>query len=86
MSDHIFYSEESDPTHTSDKEIPHPYTQLTSQERYIRRYFPKGCDFSAVSDEALALTVKKLNGRPRKCLDYWTPKHLPQAEPGALGM
>jgi transposase, IS30 family len=53
----------------------------------LRRYFPKGCDFSAVSDEALALTVKKLNDRPRKCLDYWTPHEVfLQAKRGALGM
>lgn len=53
----------------------------------LRRYFPKGCDFSAVSDEALALTVKKLNDRPRKCLNYWTPREVfLQAKRGALGM
>lgn len=53
----------------------------------LRRYYPKGCDFSAVSDEALALTVKKLNHRPRKCLGYQTPHEVfLQAKRGALGM
>lgn len=53
----------------------------------LRRYFPKGCDFSAVSDGALAFVVKKLNDRPRKCLGYQTPHEVfLQAKRGALGM
>ena len=53
----------------------------------LRRYFPKGCNFSAVSDAELAIAVKKLNHRPRKCLDYQTPHEVfLQAKRGALGM
>jgi len=33
-----------------------------------RQYFPKG-----ISDKILAIAVKKINHRPRKCLDYHTP-------------
>jgi IS30 family transposase len=39
----------------------------------VRQYFPKGTDFAAVSDEAVALVEKKLNNRPRKALGYATP-------------
>ena len=39
----------------------------------IRRYFPKGTDFSKVSDQALDEVVLKINQRPRKCLGYRSP-------------
>lgn len=39
----------------------------------IRRYFPKGTDFSKVSDKALDDVVLKINQRPRKCLGFRTP-------------
>ena len=42
----------------------------------LRQYLPKGCDLSLVSDEQLALVVKKLNNRPRKCLNYQTPHEV----------
>ena len=52
----------------------------------LRRYFPKGADFRAITDEVLASVVKKLNHRPRKCLGYWTPHEvLRQAIRGAAG-
>jgi IS30 family transposase len=51
----------------------------------LRRYFPKGTDFSQVSDEHLASVVDILNNRPRKCLDYRTPHEVVQrAFSGAL--
>ena len=39
----------------------------------LRRYFPKGCDFHAISDILVQEAVAKLNHRPRKCLNYRTP-------------
>jgi len=39
----------------------------------IRQYFPKGTDFSKVSVSALAEAERRLNGRPRKTLGYYTP-------------
>ena len=42
----------------------------------LRRYFPKGVDFRTVTQETLAEVVKKLNHRPRKCLDYQTPHEV----------
>lgn len=42
----------------------------------LRRYFPKGFDFSSVTYQAVARVVRKLNNRPRKCLDYRTPREV----------
>lgn len=39
----------------------------------IRRYFPKGTDFSTVSDAEIEAVEHKLNNRPRKLLGYATP-------------
>jgi IS30 family transposase len=52
----------------------------------LRRYFPKGTNFSDVSHEQLAAVVETLNNRPRKCLSYRTPVEVVQhALRGALG-
>ena len=51
----------------------------------LRYYFPKGTDFRNVSEKDIALVVKKLNNRPRKCLNYQNPHEvLRQALCGAL--
>jgi IS30 family transposase len=51
----------------------------------LRHYFPKGIDFQKVSEEDLDLIIKKVNHRPRKCLDYQTPHEVfYQASRGAL--
>ena len=42
----------------------------------LRHYYPKGFDFTTISDEELELVVKKLNNRPRKCLNYRTPAEV----------
>ena len=42
----------------------------------IRQYFPKGTNFTDVNDKDVAIVVKKLNHRPRKCLDYQTPHEV----------
>lgn len=53
----------------------------------LRFYFPKGTDFQKVPEEKLAIVVKKLNHRPRKCLNYLTPHEVfIQARRGALMM
>ncbi len=39
----------------------------------IRRYFPKGTNFSNVSKKQVISVEKRLNNRPRKCLNYQTP-------------
>jgi IS30 family transposase len=51
----------------------------------LRQYFPKGTDFRNISEKDIAIVVKKLNNRPRKCLNYRTPHEVYcQALRGAL--
>lgn len=47
----------------------------------LREYFPKGTDFSTISDEEIASVEYRLNTRPRKRLGWKTPL---QAMSGAL--
>ena len=39
----------------------------------IRDYFPKGTDFTTITDEELAFVERELNERPRKRLGFKTP-------------
>ena len=40
----------------------------------LRQYFPKGSDFSKITDEKVQFAQKRLNQRPRKCLNILTPE------------
>lgn len=56
----------------------HPYSSWErgtneNTNRLVRRYFPKGTDFSQVSDEEIAAVEYALNTRPRKRLGFETP-------------
>lgn len=56
----------------------HPYSSWErgtneNTNGLVRRYFPKGTDFSGVSDEEIARVEYALNTRPRKRLGYRTP-------------
>jgi IS30 family transposase len=42
----------------------------------LRHYFPKGIDLQKVSEEELDIIIKKVNYRPRKCLNYQTPHEV----------
>ena len=42
----------------------------------LRRYFPKGTNFSQVSPEELAEAIEKINNCPRRSLHYLTPKEV----------
>ena len=44
--------------------------------RLIRRYVPKGCDISIYSHQEIANTESRINGKPRKILDYKTASEL----------
>ena len=40
----------------------------------LRQYFPKGSDFSKITNEQVRCAEKRLNTRPRKCLGARTPE------------
>ncbi|MFZ0450363.1 MAG: hypothetical protein WAL98_14095 [Desulfatiglandaceae bacterium] len=42
----------------------------------LPQYFPKGIDFRKATEEDLAIAIKKLNHRPRKCLGYQSPHEV----------
>jgi IS30 family transposase len=42
----------------------------------VRQYFPKGSDFTAISDKQVQAVADRLNERPRKRLGYKTPNHV----------
>lgn len=42
----------------------------------IRWYFPKGTDFTMVSDECVASACREINQRPRKVLNWNTPEDV----------
>ena len=44
--------------------------------KLIRQYFPKGTDFSDVSEEEILFVENKLNNRPRKFLGYLSPNEV----------
>lgn len=39
----------------------------------IRQYFPKGTDFSPLTEQDIETVMLRLNHRPRKCLDFSSP-------------
>lgn len=39
----------------------------------VRQYFPKGSDFTAITDQQVQAVAERLNERPRKTLGYQTP-------------
>ena len=39
----------------------------------VRQYFPKGSDFTTITDEEVLFVKERLNHRPRKCLDFQMP-------------
>jgi IS30 family transposase len=48
----------------------------------LRRWLPKGSDFSKVTNKQLAEIQRMMNNRPRKCLNYRTPLEVINALPG----
>ena len=58
---------------------PHsPWQRGTNENTngLIREYFPKGTDFSKVTDEQVQLAQDELNTRPRKTLNWRNPREM----------
>ena len=58
---------------------PHAPWQRGSNENVnglLRFFFPKGCDFLAITDEQLQAVVDLINNRPRKCLGWKSPAQV----------
>ena len=42
----------------------------------VRQYFPKGSDFTTITEEAIEAVMQRLNHRPRKTLGFTTPHQV----------
>lgn len=59
----------------------HPYHfwekgGVENTNKLIRRYIPKGSDISQYDDKYIQMVENKLNNRPKKCLNFKTPKEV----------
>ncbi len=59
----------------------HPYSSWErganeNSNGLVRQYFPKGCEFTAIENKDLRRVERRLNNRPRKCLDMKTPNEV----------
>ena len=59
----------------------HPYSSWErgtneNTNGLLRQYFPKDTDFTKISSQQLASAVAQLNNRPRKCLNWRTPREV----------
>ena len=56
-------------------ELHKPWQRGTNENTngLLRFFFPKGCDFRAVSQECVDAIVALINSRPRKCLGWRSP-------------
>jgi IS30 family transposase len=49
---------------------------VENTNRLLRQYFPRGADYSPLSEADLDLVADELNKRPLKTLDYRTPAEI----------
>jgi IS30 family transposase len=55
---------------------PHQRGSNENVNGLLRQYFPKGSSFANITDKDVQRAVRKLNSRPRKRLNYLTPKQV----------
>jgi len=74
MSEHKLFSEETKiKVFFADPRSPWQRGTNENTNGLIRQYFPKGTDFKQVSIGAIREAERRLNSRPRKVLDFYTP-------------
>lgn len=74
MSQHKLFTEETKiQVYFADPSSPWQRGTNENTNGLIRQYFPKGTDFHTVPLAALKEAERRLNSRPRKILDYYTP-------------
>ena len=49
---------------------------VENENGLVRRVYPKGTDFSLITDYDIHVLQEKLNNQPRKCLGYKTPHEV----------
>lgn len=49
---------------------------IENRNGMVRRYFPKGTDFSEITIEQIKAVQDKINNKPLKCLGFLTPKEV----------
>lgn len=59
----------------------HPYSSWErganeNSNGLVRQYLPKGSDFTVITNKDLRRVERRLNNRPRKCLDMETPNQV----------
>lgn len=74
MSEHRLFTEETKmQVYFAHPQSPWERGTNENTNGLIRQYFPKGTDFSQVSYYEIMKAQDRLNGRPRKVLDWKTP-------------
>lgn len=74
MSQHKLFTEETKiQVYFADPQSPWQRGTNENTNGLIRQYFPKGTDFGAVTLREIKQAEQRLNSRPRKALDYYTP-------------
>lgn len=64
----------------ADPGSPHQRGANENTNGLLRQYFPKGCAFAIISDSDVQRAVRRLNNRPRKRLNYLTPREFLEKE------
>lgn len=64
----------------ADPGAPHQRGANENCNGLLRQYFPKGSSFATISDSDVQRAVQRLNNRPRKRLNYLTPREFLEKE------
>jgi len=64
----------------ADPGAPHQRGANENCNGLLRQYFPKGSSFATISNSDVQRAVTKLNNRPRKRLNYLTPREFLEKE------